>query len=78
MYVFDPYGEEYVNIFSQVFYPDMIYSRNNERIVKQRYIKHLKDKYHENPEYFDTHIQKYLKNTYKTGFDFMPDGSIKV
>ena len=25
MYVFDPYGEEYVNIFSQVFYPDMIY-----------------------------------------------------
>ena len=22
------------------------------------------------------HIQKYLKNTYKTGFDFMPDGSI--
>ena len=77
MYVFDPYGEEYANIYSQVFGPDEIYSRNNERIVKQRYIKYLKHKYHENPDYFDSHIQKYFKDTRKTGFDFMPDGSNK-
>ena len=77
MYVFDPYGEEYANIYSQVFGPDEIYSRNNERIVKQRYIKYLKHKYHENADYFDTHIQKYFKDTRKTGFDFMPDGSNK-
>ena len=41
MYVFDPYGEEYANIYSQVFGPDEIYSRNNERIVKERYIKYF-------------------------------------
>lgn len=75
MYVFDPYGEEYFNIFSQVFGPDMIYSRGNERIVRQRYIKHLKDKYHKNPDYFDTQIQLYFKNADKTGFDFMQNGS---
>lgn len=75
MYVFDPYGEDYVNIYSHVYGSDPIYSRDNERIVKQRYIEYLKRKYHENPDHFNTQIQRYFKGIDKTGFDFMPDGS---
>lgn len=59
MYVFDPYGEEYAKIFSQVFGQDMIYSHSNDRKVKEIYIEYLKSKYFENPDYFNTHIHRY-------------------
>jgi len=77
MYVFDPYGEEYAKIFSQVFGQDMIYSKSNDRKVKEIYIEYLKSKYFENPDYFNTHIQKYFKQSGETGFNYLPDGSNK-
>jgi len=75
MYVFDPYGEEYTNIFLEVFSPEMIYDRSKVENVKQRYIEYLKRNYHENPDHFNTQIQRYFKASDKTGFDFMQDGS---
>lgn len=75
MYVFDPYGEEYANIFLEVFSPEMIYDRIKEENVKQRYIEYLKRNYHENPDHFNTQIERYFKGIDKTGFDFMQNGS---
>ena len=61
MYVFDPYGEEYVNIFLEVFRPEMIYDKSKVENVKQRYIEYLKRNYHENPDHFNNQMKDILK-----------------
>ena len=78
MYVFDPFGDDYFNIFSKIYGQDMIYSRENEELVKKTYMEHLKLKFMENQDFFNTNIGEFLRNQNQTGFDYMPKGSKKM